>query len=882
MDGTILLRSPQDDSLTLADLSDLAYAMPADKRSATVVVTLDTEAPELWQSLSKVLDELRVRSVEQVRLVTSAAGAKGQGRPALARRIADAWGLTVLAPDGDVLFVPGGSLFVLAAADDAGWWSFAPEAPPRPQGPRLPRPRWQAAFSRLPAHVATGFAVDRIPAGVVLRPAKARPPQAGDLFHAVPLDPFRPAVVVGVLDGVDISAEDMAALLAAAPEAVGSGVRLVPGGRQDLLPLGLALAELLDAEVEVQSGLPLLDGVGVDADAVQTVVVGPDGSPRWRPFVQAVICMPPRNGVRPTPRPIRWRSPDPRPGADRQAMVRLSDQWQAAATRAGLWVGRLGTTHSPTGHPLDPGGAVIELGRPGEPLDGTLWPVLSRLLQGLDADIRAHASLRVHGLCTDDGRELRRLAAVHGIRTIRYNAQPTSKRPMRRRQPQAASQIGMAPHASPNSGPHNVGAPSPGPSPQRQPAPTMHGSTSPQNAGAASAGPVLHHPAHPVAPVQSAHPAHPAQSAPQTGTAPRTVQAPAPEGPRSTQAEQTAFRALAGPAWERWEASASRTLDRMPPLPDPEKEAARADLIAVRLYLSASEGPLSHIELAAALRAGSERLLPYAACLGSGLRRLPPFQGAVLIGSSADDTSESTPAAGTVLHELAPVCGLPVDDTGPPLGARYAIWSTGGRRVQQSRGSAPSSDQVVFAPGTRFRVLEVRPGQRAPLVLMRELPAGDRVAEGETNPFDRLDRAALAGLHAALRGKPRDAVSFVWPERCCVPLGRGTEPPRSDVPGGDTAPFLPDVPGGDAGVSRPDAPRRDTGTSRTDPQPEAGPAAGGYGLLWAPRARTGPSVADKDRASGGGNGQPTEQHRFNRADAAAPPTGREPGSVPVW
>lgn len=67
-----------------------------------------------------------------------------------------------------------------------------------------------------------------------------------------------------------------------------------------------------------------------------------------------------------------------------------------------------------------------------------------------------------------------------------------------------------------------------------------------------------------------------------------------------------------------------RALAGMPALRGDAQEAARADLIAVRTYLQkGNEGPLSHSEPARTLRTGEHRLVPYAACLTSGLGRLP-------------------------------------------------------------------------------------------------------------------------------------------------------------------------------------------------------------------------------------------------------------------
>jgi hypothetical protein len=147
-DGIVLLRSPTDDSLTSADIGDLARCLASDDGTVTVVTGAEEEAADaLWPRLAALLDSLRDEDVTSVRLVMSGAGDDRPDREAPARRIADAWGLEVIAPDAVVLVVPGGGLFVPDAHPDSrtagGWWRFAPGAEPVALGPRQPAPAWQ-------------------------------------------------------------------------------------------------------------------------------------------------------------------------------------------------------------------------------------------------------------------------------------------------------------------------------------------------------------------------------------------------------------------------------------------------------------------------------------------------------------------------------------------------------------------------------------------------------------------------------------------------------------------------------------------------------------------------------------------------------------------
>ncbi|MGI5437560.1 hypothetical protein ACQEV4_08915 [Streptomyces shenzhenensis] len=899
-------------------------------------------------------------------------------------------------------------------------------------GPRAPAPDWQAAVRRTPVRTADGCVVDQIPAGLLIRPAEATAPRPGDLFHAIPVDPRRPAVIVGVPWGEDVVATDVAELLGALPAAVRPGVRLVPGGRRDLLPLGQSVAALLNAEVEVATGLPLFAADGpLGTYRVRSVLIGPDGEARWLPFVDAVMCLPPEETApapdpdpdaapgpppAPAPRLLRWTSPVPDLGGAEDGTIRLSDDWQAVITRAGLWVGpRDGTPPPRNTRQVSIEGPVIEVGRVGDRLDASLWPVLSRFLGRLAPDLRARTTLDVHALAPDGGRALRILTAEHALRVIRFAPASRTARPVRREG--AAARTGGA-ASSPVTGPVNgpvqgvgsrpvplpataaggagetaaagddtsvpgvaaavatavpapdglpeppkpsrvpvtaTGGTGPGPAAPGRPATVSaggpdggsvertlsSGGPTPEPASEPAAGPLTESvsepvvasvvepvanpvakpvaepspeavtsesvvagpasrplpapqtprpepvatgaPAPPVAParpVPTAGGAVPRPPSPPTATevlrteaprteaprteaprteaprteaprteaprteaprteaprteaprteaprteaprteaprteaprteaprteaprtevprkeAPRTeaprkpdgggapVPAPAPRPPagtgagrplpavpvpprhRSTTPERNSFRKLAEPVWERHSAAVNRALAGMPALRGEEMEAARIDLIALRMYLRDGEGPLDHAELTRSLRAGEQRLVPYAGCLVSGLGRLPSHRGAVLRGpGGATGLGELRP--GDVLRDPAPLSGLPLDPAGKDriAGAGFAIWSITGRRVRQL---LDGGDEVVFAPGTAFKVLDVRTDGAAPLVLLRQLPDTQAVSPV---PED-ADDTALTRLEHALTDRTAPGAGD-WPDRCAGPVG---------------------------------------------------------------------------------------------------------------
>ncbi|MPY64486.1 hypothetical protein FNH08_47245, partial [Streptomyces spongiae] len=248
---------------------------------------------------------------------------------------------------------------------------------------------------------------------------------------------------------------------------------------------------------------------------------------------------------------------------------------------------------------------------------------------------------------------------------------------------------------------------------------------------------------------------------------------PVPFGPghRSTEAERSAFRVLADAEWDRHGAAVARSLARMPALRGKEQEAARADLIALRLYLHSAEGPLSHHAMTRALRSYEEGMFPYAACLASALNRLPSYRGVVLRGTGpAPDVR--VPRPGALLRDPALVSVTPLDPTRPAMtaGASYVIWSIAARRVRQLLDTVDGPEEVLFAPGTLFRVLDVRRADSSVQIFLRELSPHLPMM-----PDPDADRAALARLDEAVRGRSAPAGADQWPERCTGAFGTGPD-----------------------------------------------------------------------------------------------------------
>ncbi|MEU9407504.1 hypothetical protein AB0E08_17745 [Streptomyces sp. NPDC048281] len=428
-DGLVLLRSTADALPGPEEVDELARAARATGASgagredspdamATVVVAIEETVPaSLWTRLDETLGTLRARGVTTVRLVLGGAGARPpDGTPAVAQEIADAWGIDVLAADGATMIVPGGSLFVPEhAPTDSGWWRFRPDAQPEPLGRRHPAPIWQPALARLPAATLSGCVVEQIPAGLLVRPADT-PPPLDDLHHAVPADPEHPVLLIAG----EVPSDDLAVLYAALPGAVRDRVRLAPGDHRDLLPTAQELADLLDIQVELLTGLPLLVGSDGDVDPGEALpaLLHPDGRPGWQPYATAVLCRP----APAAPRLLRWRPPVPQPeplDPGDSGTVLLADGWAVHVTRAGFALGPRTPRPALAARPAAADQIAVELAlEPGEPVPGSFADALSGVLAGLAPESRELVTLHAPPLPLEEARRLRRIAVRQGMRAV--------------------------------------------------------------------------------------------------------------------------------------------------------------------------------------------------------------------------------------------------------------------------------------------------------------------------------------------------------------------------------------------------------------------------------------------------------------------------------
>ncbi|MFF3838722.1 hypothetical protein [Streptomyces sp. NPDC001930] len=802
----------------------------------------------------------------------------------LAGRITEAWPVEVLACRGVPVVGPGGTLFT-----HQGWLRFAAGRAPDVVGRRFPAPVWQAAFSRLTADTAEGHRIDHIPAGIILRPDRYAAPPVPALAHTVPMEATSAVLLVGGPGAVGTSAEAIASVLAALPDRIRRATRLVPWSG-DLLPVAKEVAHLLDTEVEVTGGLPLLlDAADGEAPESRTLLVSADGDPTWNAYVESVVYGP-LDG--PGGRLKRWRPPlaGLSPGMQ-DGTYRLSDDWQVAVTRAGLWVGPTGQDTSAWERPVEAEVLAIDVGLPGVATDDSLLPVLDGMLSRLETSGRERAMLQIHAECTADQlTQLRRITVRHGIglarrgwlpgvganeylpghapavvqparqqqptaavasapaalmsstapslapaeplpvheaenpETTRVLALPqpgitegpgaatsagalpgwlTSGTPVRVAEPsertaeteteteeeaapapsQATTATAPAPAPAPapataQAEPAAAPAPTPTPTPASTPAPppaTVTTTTS-------SPAPAAVEPAAPEPPAPE--PAAPEPSAPgrvpspAPAAAPSVLPPPSTASPSATPASgQTDLRTLLGPAWERHHQAVVRALTRLPSVRSRADDAMRSDLVALHLHLTGEAGVLPE---------GRRR-----EGINAGLRRLPSYRGPAL-RSTGPGAGAADPVPGTELSSGTPISALTADRPLPRGGGdRYLIWSATARRIRplldDGTAGADSVEEVVFAAGTRLRVIGVRDGREGGrLVLLREMPdSAPPAAPGELDPQDALFEERL--LTWLADAEPRWDEAAGWPERC---VGRLTERPGARPPVAGPAPVL--------------------------------------------------------------------------------------------
>jgi hypothetical protein len=86
-------------------------------------------------------------------------------------------------------------------------------------------------------------------------------------------------------------------------------------------------------------------------------------------------------------------------------------------------------------------------------------------------------------------------------------------------------------------------------------------------------------------------------------------------------------------------------------------------------------------------------------------------------------------------------------------------------------GASQTQEEIVFAPGTSFRMLGTRELHGSPVILLRELPGSAATWTDSFEELSGLDRSALDRLDKALKDAFADGRGPHWPQRCTGPVG---------------------------------------------------------------------------------------------------------------
>ena len=220
------------------------------------------------------------------------AGASTAGGPPAAQVLADQLGIEVLAPDGQLLVVPGGTLFVVGGQDRdsrGGWWRFRPGRDPERDARRFPAPQWENRLAAFNEPVIPDVVIEEIPAGLwIHRPGPAR---RNDLAFAIPVNAGAMSLVFSRPGDPPLRRDDVWRLIEAVPVELYDRLTIVPYGDRPVedARLGAIVSLAANRTLRVRTGMPLLlDAFG----GGEVVAVGADGEPTWRPFALEMAWRP--------------------------------------------------------------------------------------------------------------------------------------------------------------------------------------------------------------------------------------------------------------------------------------------------------------------------------------------------------------------------------------------------------------------------------------------------------------------------------------------------------------------------------------------------------------------------------------------------------------
>ncbi|MEU5844922.1 hypothetical protein [Saccharopolyspora shandongensis] len=324
-----------------------------------------------------------------IRLLVGRSGLAGpDGRAPLAARLSERLNVEVVAPDGNLLMLPGGELFSVGEA--TGWVGFRPGKHKTHTGPRNPIPSWQDPLCETLRGRAADprISITAIPAGLWVRAAGTGMRPMSDMAYGVPVSGARLAIVVGAPGEEQPDLDALAGLVAALPGKLRQTFGLICYGPEPdpARPLAQRLADLVGIPVHCCHSVPqyLPDGAKTwkSLDAA--------GQRAWQPFVLESLHRP---GVPPLPR--NWVQPVPGMVGAGVGAYWLQDGWLVDVLPSGLLVRPVRTPVDPVAARLapDPEAVNLVVTAAAGPPPGRVLTTVERMVRLLHAETRARLRL---------------------------------------------------------------------------------------------------------------------------------------------------------------------------------------------------------------------------------------------------------------------------------------------------------------------------------------------------------------------------------------------------------------------------------------------------------------------------------------------------------
>jgi hypothetical protein len=680
-----------------------------------IFVTPDAQAhPELDDTIGALLrnrhDQAETHDeVHTVWLAVEGLGHAEEPCAPLVRRVLTEFGLDVVAPEGKLAGSPGTGLFAGPVTASLGWRRFHAGAPNTIIGARAPFPVWERVLPIAPI-TAAGLVGEQVTAGLLVRASGGAPLTAAHPAFTVPIDPARPKLIIG--DG-DILPSQVSALLSTLAAGVRVAFVVTP-----LQPVAAGAGWVSDLSDRLGHAITFsTEAYAMGQTHERPSAAGSSSETLFRPF-PAVLRQQPgtleQEVLATTAPPTGWTRYS-------NQGYRLGDDGPVTdVVPSGLVLREASAAARKPPAPFDPHGWTLYAGTPGAPLTDALLTALENLLGGISPDVAGFVRIRVEGNLDAGGQERvsRIEQRISGLQPPTGQVAPASQS----HRPSTVTTRADEPEKAPA-----VVSAAP------MPIATVSGGNPPVAPSAAPAGLTPPPPA-PEPEIEEELAAVECSPWPERASTPR---------------ERAEFGALAGGAFTDGLSLVNSALAAWPAMRLDEAEV-KADYVAVCVYLS--KGALGGAAVNTALRTGND--LPpaaYLACLVAGLRRLPIHRRVTL----RQTKSRKSWKIGMVLTDpgfLSASSGC--DITIPDANTDVLIWPATARRTSELVPYGPISE-VVFLPGRRFKVLDVRTGEDAGgldsnvpsrTVLVRELTAAEE-------NVDAADAAALAKLDNAWKAR---------------------------------------------------------------------------------------------------------------------------------